>query len=215
MALARAVGSGNSVAMMARMTDEAAAAPTPWMKRATINVAAVGASPQAADAAVNVASPIKKMRRRPMRSPRRPNRRRSPPKAMRYEVVTQVRTAPWRSRSLWIWGIATFTTVASSTSMNWATSTERTTSRRRRASAGVLFVKWPVTIIMLNVIIMLGKTVPRVMMKVAVSRGSSIPHLTRLIRRVYRRATPDLLGMNLKQLAILASLRERGALPQQ
>jgi DNA-binding MarR family transcriptional regulator len=48
---------------------------------------------------------------------------------------------------------------------------------------------------------------------VAVPR--SIPHLTRLTRRVYARATPTELGVTLKQLHTLIALRDRGELPQQ
>jgi DNA-binding MarR family transcriptional regulator len=47
---------------------------------------------------------------------------------------------------------------------------------------------------------------------VAISR--TVPHLTRLSRRVYAKATRELLGMNLKQVGMLAALRDRGALPQ-
>ena len=50
------------------------------------------------------------------------------------------------------------------------------------------------------------------MTPVAISR--SVPHLTRLSRRVYAKATPELLGMNLKQLTMLAALRDQGDLPQ-
>ena len=46
-------------------------------------------------------------------------------------------------------------------------------------------------------------------------RSSQIPHLTRLNRRIYSSADPERLGMTLKQLATLASLRDRGELPQQ
>jgi DNA-binding MarR family transcriptional regulator len=46
----------------------------------------------------------------------------------------------------------------------------------------------------------------------AISR--SIPHLTRLSRRVYANATYELLGMNLKQVNMLAALRDEGELPQ-
>ena len=42
----------------------------------------------------------------------------------------------------------------------------------------------------------------------------TIPHLTRLSRRVNGRATEESLGMNLKQVYMLASLRDNGALPQ-
>lgn len=43
----------------------------------------------------------------------------------------------------------------------------------------------------------------------------SVPHLTRLNRRVYARATVEQLGMTSKQLAVLALLRDTGDLPQQ
>ena len=42
----------------------------------------------------------------------------------------------------------------------------------------------------------------------------TIPHLTRLARRVNLKATPELLGMNHKQVSILATLRTEGELPQ-
>ncbi|HUJ62775.1 MAG TPA: MarR family transcriptional regulator [Kofleriaceae bacterium] len=42
----------------------------------------------------------------------------------------------------------------------------------------------------------------------------SIPHLTRLVRRINANATQELLGMNLKQVAMLAALRDQGELPQ-
>lgn len=47
---------------------------------------------------------------------------------------------------------------------------------------------------------------------VAISR--TVPHLTRLSRRVYAAATPELLGVNLKQVSMLAALRDQGELPQ-
>jgi DNA-binding MarR family transcriptional regulator len=46
-------------------------------------------------------------------------------------------------------------------------------------------------------------------------RASQVPHLTRLNRRIYASADPEKIGMTLKQLATLASLRDRGELPQQ
>lgn len=46
-------------------------------------------------------------------------------------------------------------------------------------------------------------------------RAPHIPHLTRLSRRINASADPEKLGMTLKQLATLASLRDRGELPQQ
>ena len=47
------------------------------------------------------------------------------------------------------------------------------------------------------------------------ARASQIPHLFRLNRRIYASADPEKIGMTLKQLATLVSLRDRGALPQQ
>jgi DNA-binding MarR family transcriptional regulator len=47
---------------------------------------------------------------------------------------------------------------------------------------------------------------------VAISR--TVPHLTLLSRRVYAAATPELLGINLKQVTMLAALRDQGELPQ-
>jgi DNA-binding MarR family transcriptional regulator len=47
-----------------------------------------------------------------------------------------------------------------------------------------------------------------------VAGSRNIPHLTRLSRRVNASATQELLGMNLKQVYMLASLRDQGELPQ-
>ena len=42
----------------------------------------------------------------------------------------------------------------------------------------------------------------------------TIPHLTRLSRHVYASATAELIGMNLKQVTMLAKLQQQGELPQ-
>ena len=47
-----------------------------------------------------------------------------------------------------------------------------------------------------------------------VASSKSVPHLTRLSRRVYASATPELLGMTLKHVTMLAALRDEGELPQ-
>jgi DNA-binding MarR family transcriptional regulator len=46
------------------------------------------------------------------------------------------------------------------------------------------------------------------------ANSRTIPHLTRLSRRVYAGATQEVLGMNLKQVNMLAELRDKGDLPQ-
>jgi len=48
-----------------------------------------------------------------------------------------------------------------------------------------------------------------------VAAPRSIPHLTRLTRRVYANASQELLGITLKQVHILLVLRDHGELPQQ
>jgi DNA-binding MarR family transcriptional regulator len=47
-----------------------------------------------------------------------------------------------------------------------------------------------------------------------VANSRTVPHLTRLSRRVYANATQELLGMNLKQVSMLAALHDQGDLPQ-
>jgi DNA-binding MarR family transcriptional regulator len=47
-----------------------------------------------------------------------------------------------------------------------------------------------------------------------VATSRTIPHLTRLSRRVYANATIETLGMNLKQVSMLVALRDQGELPQ-
>ena len=81
-ALACSRGSGNIVTIMPRMTAEVSAPPTPWMKRAPISTPWLGATAQITDAAVNTASPVRKTRRWPIRSPIRPDSSSSPPKAI-------------------------------------------------------------------------------------------------------------------------------------
>lgn len=46
------------------------------------------------------------------------------------------------------------------------------------------------------------------------ANARSIPHLSRLSRRVNARASEEHLGMGLKKVYLLASLRDQGALPQ-
>ncbi len=83
MALARSVGRGNSVTMMAMMTEEDSAPPMPWTKRAATSTAWLSADPQAMDASVKMATPVRNTFLRPIRSPRRPAISRKLPKLMR------------------------------------------------------------------------------------------------------------------------------------
>ncbi len=82
-ALARSAGTGKSATMIARMTDDESAAPSPWANLAPMRRACVSAAPQAAEASVNSARPTRKTLFRPMRSPSRPASRRAPAKVIR------------------------------------------------------------------------------------------------------------------------------------
>ena len=72
MALARSAGSGNSVTMMAMITEADRAPPIPWTKRPATSMAGLTATPQMTEATVKDAIPAKKTSLRPIRSPRRP-----------------------------------------------------------------------------------------------------------------------------------------------
>jgi hypothetical protein len=71
-ALARSLGSMNSVTRIPRLTAAAIALPTPCRNRAVISTAAEVATPASSEAAVNIAVPARNMRLRPIRSPSRP-----------------------------------------------------------------------------------------------------------------------------------------------
>jgi hypothetical protein len=90
----------------------------PCRKRAPISMPCVCATAHSSEAKVKTARPIRKTRRWPIRSPRRPDSSRRPPKAIRYALTTHARLLWENSRSDWIEGSATFTIVASSTIMS-------------------------------------------------------------------------------------------------
>jgi hypothetical protein len=83
MALACSAGSRNIVTMIPRITLDVSAPPVPWRKRAATSVPCDCATPQSSDAKVNSAMPIRKIRRRPTRSPTRPARSSRPPNVIR------------------------------------------------------------------------------------------------------------------------------------
>ena len=82
-AMTSAVILGMIVTMIPRITAEVIAPPAPWMNRAATRTSWLWASPQTSDAAVKIVNPIRKIRRRPIRSPSRPERSSRPPKAIR------------------------------------------------------------------------------------------------------------------------------------
>jgi len=91
---------------------------------------------QAADIAVKIASPMRKMRLRPYRSPKVPPTMISEASASTYALTIQIRLPGSTSSSRWIDGRATFTIVLSSRIMPWATHIATSVTTRRRALSG-------------------------------------------------------------------------------
>ena len=116
------------VVMIDSTAGASIAAPRPCATRPATRIPGELASPLIADAAVNSPTPAKNRRLRPNRSPARPPSSMEPPNASVYAVMTHCRSALAKPRSVWIAGSATFTIVASSTTMNWATVTSARTS---------------------------------------------------------------------------------------
>ena len=133
-AFARSAPSANVVVMIASAAGEMNAAPSPWRPRAPISIPELDESPSSSDAVVKTTRPNRNRRLRPSRSPARPPRSRKPPKTSVYALTIHWRFASERLRSFWIDGSATFTTVPSSTTMNWAK------QMRTRINQG--FVEW-------------------------------------------------------------------------
>jgi len=84
-----------------------------------------------ADTTLNPASPTKRVSLRPNRSPRRPNGSSRLPKAREYAVMIHWRFASEKWRARWADGRAMFTTVASRTTISWATPSSASISQRR------------------------------------------------------------------------------------
>jgi hypothetical protein len=77
--------------MMAMMTEDEKAPPMPWRNRPTIRIAWVWATPHITEADVKITMPVRKIFRRPIRSPSRPAMSRKLPNVIRNAVTTQVR----------------------------------------------------------------------------------------------------------------------------
>ena len=113
------MGSVNSSATRPKAAGVAMASPIPCRKRLATSMAESTAAPLRAEAMANTVTPMRNIRLRPRRSANRPPRRRSPPAVRTYPSTTQARPARLKSRLVSMRGRATFTTVISSTMMNW------------------------------------------------------------------------------------------------
>ncbi len=118
-ALIRSRGSVNVLVISASVFGPAAAAPRPCRTRANSSQPGEAASAPSSEAAVNRATPPRKSRRRPNRSPARPPSSSRPPNTSVYALSTQASPAGENPRSARMRGSATFITVTSSMSMSW------------------------------------------------------------------------------------------------
>jgi hypothetical protein len=135
-ALARSLASVNNVTRMPSTTAEAMALPTPWTNLAKISIPGPVANPASRDAAVKTAFPARNMTLRPMRSPNRPARSSSPPKAIRYALTVQLSPAGENPRSRWMAGIATVTMLPSRIVMSIAADSTASASPRDPVRGG-------------------------------------------------------------------------------
>ena len=120
MAFTLAAPSGKMVVSRARPAGAARAPPAPCRARAASSIQLAVASPPASELKVNRAIPAKKVRRRPSRSPERAPSRSRPPKVSTYAFNTHESEEFEKPRLRWMWGRATLTMVASSTTISWA-----------------------------------------------------------------------------------------------
>src|SRR3954451_8073022 len=128
-ARARSFPSENVVEMIESAAGEISAAPRPCSARKPISIPELAARPFSSEAAVKMTSPMRKSRLRPRRSPARPPSKRKPPNTSVYALTIHWRLASESPRSFWIDGSATFTIVASRTTMNCARQTRTRTSQ--------------------------------------------------------------------------------------
>ena len=134
-ALARSFPSANVVEMIESAAGEMSAAPRPWSARKPISSPEVVAIPSSKDAPVKTTRPMRKSLFRPRRSPARPPSRRKPAKTSVYALITHCKLASFLKPSEdWMCGRATFTIVASRTTMNCA--------RQMITSTTQGFVEW-------------------------------------------------------------------------
>src|SRR5262249_15826404 len=121
--------------MRASALGAASAAPTPCTVRAASRYHSAVARPPTSEARPKTAMPVTKTQRWPRMSPARPPSSSKPPKASAYELITQDRPLAVKLRSAWILGSATYTTVLSSTTINWQAAMIAMTAPRREVDA--------------------------------------------------------------------------------
>ena len=103
----------------------------PWIARPTSSAPTSPANPATSEPAARTAQPLRKIRRAPKRSDKRPPRSSSPPNATTYALNTQLRSWGEKPRSAWISGRATPMIEVSMMTMNWAAAISPSASQRR------------------------------------------------------------------------------------
>ena len=126
------LGRGNVATRIDSDSGFISAAPVPCSARKMISCSAVCDSAHATENTVNSTRPTMNMRLRPKRSPSLPPRRISAAKTRMYALMIHCRPLCDGSRSCWIVGSATFTTVLSSMIMNSAKHIANSVSHMRR-----------------------------------------------------------------------------------
>ena len=129
--------SGKVTAISDSAVGAANAPPTPWMARAVSSHAWLVANPPSREASVNTRMPAMKTRRRPSRSPDLPPSSSSPPNVSAYALTTHSRLVPEKPSAVWMCGRATFTMVASSTTISCAVAMTASARPSRRDGAPV------------------------------------------------------------------------------
>jgi hypothetical protein len=129
---------------MLSAAGEMSAAPMPCAVRETMSATGDCARASLSEARVKIAAPSVNKRRRPNRSADRPPSNRNPPNESVYAVTTYCRSPGVKRKSRAIVGSATFVTVASRTTMNWARQTVATSAVFKPATlpSGVAGI-WP------------------------------------------------------------------------
>src|SRR6266511_3398123 len=129
-ALFRSAPSSKLVMTIESAAGEMMAPPSPCTPRAAISIPSDWASPHASEASVKSTTPTMKTRLRPSRSAARPPRRRKPPNAIAYAVITHCRFSREKSSERPIEGKATFTIETSRIVMKKAVATTASTLQR-------------------------------------------------------------------------------------
>src|SRR5215469_10082456 len=146
MARLRRGPSGKVVVIRDSAAGATMAPPMPCSARAPSSHAWLVANPPSRDASENRMMPAMNTRRRPRMSPARPPSSRKPPKVSAYALTTHSRPEPEKPSACWMWGRATFTMVASRTTMSWAVAmTSRARPRWRWAPVVALAALPPVS----------------------------------------------------------------------